>query len=445
MATQAGPHQKSSQKEQSGGGFLGMVKEKTRPLQAFITKFNNDWAMNFSGMLAYNLLTAILPIAIAVFGILGLILGGPNNPLEQNLLTQIPKLFPGGSQDALTSLLKGALQQIQKDAGILVILAIVLALFGGSRLFISIEGCLDIVYRVRPRTIIKQNAMAFLMLLLFIVLIPIMLFASTAPTFVLTFLNNQPQLKSIPFFATLTGNFITVYLVGLLSSLLASFLLFEAIYFIVPNQKISWKNSWRGALTASVLLVLFLQLFPLYTSNFLKGYSGAIGLAVIIVLFFYYFAVILMLGAEVNAFFFEHVQPIPNDLVTFVSTMAGKLNKDRPDAESDSHINPRPTDEKDYGHISEEGKHIFEDKGDDSEKNQSSNQGEKTFSDQERATGAPGNQSGYTKPRSGSVAGGQAQMVRQEDHSKGLAALSVLFGSALTVVVELYRSRGHGK
>jgi YihY family inner membrane protein len=361
MATQAHSQQDASHDKQHSHNFLGQVNTTTKPLQTFIAKFNNDWSMNFSGMLAYSLLTAILPIAIALFGILGLVLGGPHNSVQESLMHQIPLLFPKSSQGAIIALLEGAIGQLQKDGKILLIIAILLALFGGSRLFISIEGCLDIIYRVRPRTIIRQNIMAFLMLLLFIVLVPIMFVASTAPAFILSFLNSQPQLKAIPFFSVFASSYFTTYSVGIFSSLLASFILFEAIYFIIPNQKISWNNSWRGAIVASILLVLFLQLFPFYTANFLKGYSGAIGLAVIILLFFYYFAVILMLGAEVNAFYFEHVQPLPNDLATFVSTMAGKLNKDRPEVESEQHVNPQSTNIKDHRHVVEESKHLTKD------------------------------------------------------------------------------------
>src|SRR6202047_3600603 len=39
-------------------------------------------------------------------------------------------------------------------------------------------------------------------------------------------------------------------------------LLLEAIYIVVPNQRISFRHSWRGAVVAAVLLQLYLSLFP---------------------------------------------------------------------------------------------------------------------------------------------------------------------------------------
>lgn len=48
---------------------------------------------------------------------------------------------------------------------------------------------------------------------------------------------------------------------------------------------------------------------------------GQIGFAVILILFFYYFATILILGAQINAYFFEHIPPLPSTLGTYLSEM----------------------------------------------------------------------------------------------------------------------------
>jgi uncharacterized BrkB/YihY/UPF0761 family membrane protein len=49
-------------------------QQGTKPFRHFLQKFLNDWSLNFSAMLAYNILIALLPIAVALFGILGLVL-----------------------------------------------------------------------------------------------------------------------------------------------------------------------------------------------------------------------------------------------------------------------------------------------------------------------------------------------------------------------------------
>ena len=61
--------------------------------------------------------------------------------------------------------------------------------------------------------------------------------------------------------------------------------------------------------------------------------KGQIGFAVILLLFLYYFATILMLGAEINAFFYDNYQPFADGLGTYISQMHdehGVGNRDKP-------------------------------------------------------------------------------------------------------------------
>lgn len=316
------------------------IQENLTPLQGFLNKFNNDWSMMFASALAYSLLTAIVPILLAILSVLGFILPGIAGYITQHLkLGNDPVL-----NQAVNLQLQLVIKQLHQEAGIIALIAIGTAIFGGSRLFIGLEGCLDIVYRVRPRKIIAQNVIAILMMILFIILVPIMVFAATVPGIIQSIIASNTVIIQIPIFSTIANNALTIWLAGFAGGLIAAFLLFWAIYLIVPNQKITLGSSWPGALVSAFALELFITIvFPFYITHFMGNYAGQAGLAVILLVFFYYFAVILMLGAEVNAYFFGKVQPLPNDLATFVSTMAGTLNKDTPETETPSHSDPKPT------------------------------------------------------------------------------------------------------
>lgn len=68
-------------------------QHRTKPARYFLRKFLNDWSMDFSAMLAYNLLIALLPIIIALFGILGVVL--KNYPdFEDEIKNKTIDLFP---------------------------------------------------------------------------------------------------------------------------------------------------------------------------------------------------------------------------------------------------------------------------------------------------------------------------------------------------------------
>lgn len=390
------------------------AQEKLTFLQEFFTKFGNDWSMTFAAALAYSLLTAVVPIVIAMFSILGFALGpGQTNNILQTTIKVLPAL--ASQQDVI----RHSLNQLSNQAGFLALIAVLLALFGGSRLFVGLEGFLDIMYRVRPRPLIPQNIMAILMMLLFIILIPIMFFAATLPPFILQFVSAVPTLKSIPFISTIMNNAITAYLTGALGGLLAAFIFFLAMYMVVPNQRISLRHSWLGALISAIALELFITLvFPFYTTYFMRNYVGQAGFAVILLVFFYYFAIILILGAEINAFFLEKVRPLPNDLATFVSTMAGKLNRDIPETEAPLHVDPHPTDLADKAHIA-----LI--RANEAENRQTNAQKQEQIASKKRR--APSASKSSQQP------------------GKIPTALGVILGSILTVVIELLRQRQWGK
>jgi membrane protein len=293
------------------------VDKEVKPLREFFTKFNNDWVLNFSGALAYSLLMSMFPIAIGLLSIIGFFLGSLGPQAQAHLIQSILQVLP--SQNGVSAgVVKQINTQLAKNAGVLGIIAVILALFNGSRLFIQMEAFFSIIYHVHQRSVIKQNLMAFGMLLLFVVLIPIMILAAAAPAFIVTILKPTP-LGQIP------G---TSIILSIVAGLIVALIFFLAIYMVVPNQQISPRKSWLGAVVAAIALQAYLILFPLYVTYFLNSYAGPISLIVLLI-FFYYFAVILLLGAEVNAFFSEGVKATPTDLVTLVHLATSHLPKDK--------------------------------------------------------------------------------------------------------------------
>ncbi len=309
-----------------------VMKRKARPFLAFLIRFNNDWSLNLAGIIAFNLLLAMLPIAIVLIAILGFVLRLPG--ALNYIVKSLAGIFPGvtAQQNAISL----AFKELSNQSGVLLVFAILLSLVLGSRLFVALEECFAIIYRVHTRPFIRQNLVAMGMLLLFVLLIPIMVLASTGPTFVLSLLD-KTLLNTLP------GSGIIVRAGGILSALLVAFILFEAIYLLVPNQRMSFRNSWRGAVVAAVIVEIYLEIFPFYATYLLFGISGTVGFAIILLLFFYFFALILLLGAEINALV-EGVRPIPDYLPTFVSNMAARLNSDLPSTgELQAHPHAQPT------------------------------------------------------------------------------------------------------
>lgn len=279
----------STERSGQAHGFLGNAKDRLQTPIAFWTKLNNDWVFNLSGLLAYNFLMSAFPILLVLLAIGGFILGNITPGGQQQLQTSIENAVPGGS-----ALFTQVSHNLNQSAAVLLIVGIVVALFTGSRLFITLENCFGIVFRLRGRDAIHQNIMAIGMLLIYAILIPIVLLASVLPA---TIIRALPFSKANPVMAFfIQAGFIA-------TSVVIAFILFAAIYVIVPNRPVRLTEVWKGTLIAAVLLVLYESLFPFYVSHFLKpsNYGSTAGFAVVILVFFYYLAFILLLGAEFNS------------------------------------------------------------------------------------------------------------------------------------------------
>ncbi len=262
--------------------------ERKQALLDFWAKCSNDWIFNFSGLLAYTLLMSIFPLFLVVLAIAGLSLNQLSPEALTSLANSLKAALPGQTGGAIVD---AVLNNLRKSTGLLFALGLLLALFSGSRLFVTIENSMSVIFRLRPRDAIHQNIMAFSMVLLFVVLVPILFLASSASDAIAQALFAGSANKTL------------ARALGLLTAFVAAAVLFGAIYIVVPNRPVHWKEVWKGTLVGAALLVLYELLFPLYQNMFLKpgNYGSVAGFAIVILVFFYYFAFILLLGAEVNS------------------------------------------------------------------------------------------------------------------------------------------------
>src|SRR5437660_4704188 len=155
------------------------VQAETRPFARFISKFYNDWSFHLAQALAFSLITAIVPIAILLLAMLGGFIGAMDHKAATTLIGHLAKALPGplSSQEVLSS----ATSKLTSASGALALIAVVMAVFVGSRLFTLMEVCFDTIYRLRPRPQSKKNIMAIIMLFVFVVLTPVLVLASLIP------------------------------------------------------------------------------------------------------------------------------------------------------------------------------------------------------------------------------------------------------------------------
>ncbi|MGN7388695.1 YihY/virulence factor BrkB family protein [Sporosarcina sp. SAFN-015] len=88
------------------------------------------------------------------------------------------------------------------------------------------------------------------------------------------------------------------------------FIVFTALYWVVPNLKVRLKSAMPGALFATTGWILTSLAFSFYVGNF-ANYSktyGSIGGIIVLMMWLYFSAIILMLGGQLNAVMTERKQ-----------------------------------------------------------------------------------------------------------------------------------------
>jgi membrane protein len=418
------PKPEEEHKQSKSAQVVQTVEKDIKPATTFFTKFSNDWVMNFAAGLAYNILTAIVPIVIAIVSITGLVVGQLDPAARTLLISRISNIFPSTLSSNGQNVLAPVLISLSKDAGFLGIIALLLALFGGSRLFVTLEGYFDVIYHTVSRNAIRQNIMAVIMMLIFVVLVPLMVFAGSGPDLAFSLLKTTP-LGHGPVSDLLLG------LGSFIAGIISAWILFLAIYIVVPNQRISFRNSWLGALVAAVLVQLYLTLFPLYVTHFLNNYTGsagAAGFAIILLLFLYYFAVILLLGAEINAYFAEGVRATPENIPAMVHRLTSHLPTSEPEVKEQA----TPS------HKDEEPKKIFSKSKAEQLEAQAKTGGTENGKDQSTQQTQP-------TPTNHQRKGNKKKDSSQKSSSRPTLA-TLVAGVVLTFLLELFRQRqGQGE
>jgi membrane protein len=245
---------------------------------------------NWATIVAWNAFFAFFPIVLVTVTVLGLVLQNPG--LKSNLETQVVQAFPECRTDHGCAVLS-ALDAFRQRTGVLGIVAFLGLLWSGSSLFGAIDQGLASLYPCKPRGFLRQKLMAFGMILLFTLLaVPLLLSSS-----LLSLLESLPAAP--PIFRSGPASLLIQIGAGVLDATL----LFGAIYYVVPNRRMTRRQVLPGALAAGILFEGFTLVFPLYfkLSGGFATYGQAFALIFVLLFYFYVLGQIVMLGGAVNA------------------------------------------------------------------------------------------------------------------------------------------------
>jgi len=257
--------------------------------------YNAANAGDLAAAVAYNALVAIIPMLLLMVSVGGLAL-----KTDDLLATFIQAIFWALPAEDTQDALDGALAARRNSPWIGAISFAGFAWVGAN--FVScLARCMNRVYGVPNRRFVHQRTRDFLVVVAFGVLFLLVSIAATLPSF---FVGKELDV----FFSNLMLASGRAQAISYGVALLSSMMLFLVVYRIVPNAGQRLRDVWPGILTAAFLLVLLLQVFPVYLRMVggVNRYGACFGFIPLLVGWFYVLAHVLLFGTYVNASFRHH-------------------------------------------------------------------------------------------------------------------------------------------
>lgn len=238
--------------------------------------------------IAYYTIFSIAPLLIIVIAIAGLVFG--HDAAEGTIVGELRGLIGKQSAEILQSMIQSA---SHRGAGILAtIIGIGTLLLTATGVFTEIQSALNAIWKATPSVGLSELVRARLVSLGLIATLGFLMLVSLAVSAGLTALGSY--LSDL-----FPGGSFVMSLLNLTISLALISALFAAIYKILPDKPITWKDVAVGSVVTAILFTLGKSLIGLYIgSSTVASSYGAAGALLILLLWVYYSVQIFLLGAE---------------------------------------------------------------------------------------------------------------------------------------------------
>jgi membrane protein len=258
-------------------------------LRETVSSFIDDGALSKGASMAFYAATSLAPILLIVTAVAGLAFG--EQAAQNALVGQFESMMGHQSAEFLQSALSNA---AGKSSGILAtIIGAVTLVITASGVFGEMQSALNTIWKADPQgttvsRLIRARATSIGLVAALGFLLLISLAVSTAVSALGDYVNTW-----LPF-----GKFILSAVNAVISFALIS-VLFAAIYKVLPDKKLEWRDVIAGAIGTSLLFTVGKSLIGWYigTSAVASTY-GAAGALIVVLLWIYYSSQIFLLGAE---------------------------------------------------------------------------------------------------------------------------------------------------
>jgi membrane protein len=264
------------------------------------SRFFSDHASRFAASLSYYSLFAIAPVMLVAIAIAGMVFG--EAAVRGELVGQIDDLLGPQGALAVQSLLEGAMRD--ERGALATILGSVTFVFACSGAFLELQAALNRVWRVTPRK--HFDVRAFLLdriqSLGLVVVVGFLLLVSLVVNTAIAAVQKWAGRAA-------TDEVMWWTTVNLAASVVVVTALFSALFKVLPDVKLRWRDVVPGAVVTAILFTIGKQLIGLYLghSGVASAY-GAAGSVVVLLIWVHFTSLLVLWGAELTKVWTEHIE-----------------------------------------------------------------------------------------------------------------------------------------
>jgi membrane protein len=301
------------------------VRTSLHILKQTFKEFGQDKVPRLGAALAYYTIFSIGPLLLIAVAMAGIFLG--QEAAQGKVSEQLDIVFGSTTAKSVEQMIEAAAKP--KAGTLATIIGIVTLFFGASGVFGQLKDALNTIWNVETKKaggirgfiIHRFLSMAMVLGIGFLLLVTLIFDAmiSAMGDYLGRYVGGEPLLHGIQ----------------LVFSFALATALFAAIFRILPDLKIAWRDVWLGATITSLLFVLGKWALGLYLGKAAVGSSyGAAGSLVILLVWVYWSAQILFLGAELTQVYARTVGSLKGDTSKQEARAQATKPEDRPRAVS---------------------------------------------------------------------------------------------------------------
>ena len=269
-------------------------------------EFVDDNPLDYAAIIGFYTIFSLPAVLIITIRIAGAAFG--QEAVKGEVVKQLGGIVGRNSATQFQSIIENAALSDATTVGTIV--GVATMIFSATTVFVALQDSLNAMWEVKAKIekgwlkLLIGRLLSLAMVISMGFLLLVSLSVDVALGIVYDFM--RQKFSGVAIYLITIGN--------ILVSIVISTIIFAAIYRVLPDAKIRWKNVWIGAAVTSVLFVLGKYVLNIYFQHDpLADTYGAAGSLVLILVWVFYTSVIFLFGAEFTQVYSKahekHIEP----------------------------------------------------------------------------------------------------------------------------------------